>query len=338
MQLFQKIRSLLLLPLLFASIIAQDVDYSGTSVANFLKIGMGARIAAMGDAGSAVVNDASSLYWNPAAVARIAGFGSVSISSMSWLVDTRVSYLASALNLGKFGFVGVDIGYLDYGDIEETTVYDQDGTGRFVSANDLTVGLAYVRQLTDRFSFGLKVKYITEKLASVSASAWAVDVGADFQTTFFNNQFRIAAALSNFGSKMKFDGYDLAVIYTIPDSPSNKQVPAVLETREWEIPLLFRFGVSNYFINNEDFSLLAAYEVMDSRDFQVRHNLGAEVGYQNMFYLRGGYKFNYNEISYTAGVGFDFTKLIGYGLVIDYVFLDYGVFEALHQFSFTINF
>jgi len=338
MRLVQKLSTIFLVLVSFSLLKSQDVDYSGTSAINMLKIGVGARIAAMGDAGSATVNDATALFWNPAAACRVGGTGSISVSSMGWLVDTRLSYLAAVLNLGGFGHIGLDVQYMDFGDIEETTVYDQDGTGRFVSANDLSVGLAYARQLTERFSFGVKVKYIGEKLASVSASAFGMDIGADFQTSFFDNQFRIAASLSNFGTKVQFSGHDLAVIYTIPGSPSGKQIPADLTTHEWEIPLLFRFGVSNYFINNENFSAFASYEVFDSRDFKVRHNIGAELGYQHMFYLRGGYKFNYDLASYTAGIGFDFTRLIGYGLVIDYAYLDFDVFEALHQFSLSVNF
>jgi hypothetical protein len=320
------------------SLYAQEVDYSGTSVANFLKIGVGARQVAMGEAAIAVVNDASALFWNPAAVTRIEDLGSISISSMNWLVDTRVSYVAGVINLKEFGFLGLDLQFLDYGEIEETTVYDQNGTGRFVDASDMSVGLGYARQLTERFSFGIKVKYIAEKLAGVTADAFGFDIGADFQTSFFNNNLRLAAALSNFGSKMQFSGRDLAVTYTIPGSPSSKQIPANLETLSWEIPLLFRFGISNYFINNEDFSLLAAYDILDSRDYDVRHNLGAEIGYRQMFFLRGGYKFNYDEVNYTAGIGFDMTSVIGYKLKLDYVFQDYGVFESLHQFSFGINF
>ncbi|HGY54191.1 MAG TPA: PorV/PorQ family protein [Caldithrix abyssi] len=338
MQALQKILSIFIVTILLGSIQAQDVDYSGTSAANLLKIPVGARIAAMGDAGSALADDATSLFWNPAAAARINSFGSISISTMNWLVDSRLSYLAGVINLGGFGYVGVDFEYLDYGNMEVTTVYDQDGTGRYVSASDLVFGLAYARKLTDRFSFGIKLKYIGEKLASVSGSAFGVDIGADFQTSFFDNNFRISAALSNFGTQMKFEGYDLEVVYTVPGSPSNKQVPATLKTRGWEIPLLFRFGVSNYFIKNKNISLLAAYEVMDSRDYEVRHNLGAEFGYRGMFFLRGGYKFNYDEVTYTAGFGLNFAPLIDFGLVIDYVFLDYGVFESLHQFSIAVNF
>ncbi len=328
--------TLLLLPV--SQLSAQEVDYSGTSAANFLKIGVGARIVSMGDAGIASVNDASALYWNPAAITRVEDTGSIVISSMNWLVDTRVSYLASVLNLPGFGYVGVDVQYLDYGNIEETTVYDQDGTGRFFSASDLAVGLGYARRLSERFSFGIKIKYISEELANVSADAFGFDAGAVFTTSFFDNGLRLAATLTNFGNKMKFSGRDLSITYTLPGSPSSKQVPANLESLEWEIPLLFRFGISNYFVDNEEYSILGAYEVLDSRDFDVRHSVGTEIGYRNIFFIRGGYKFNYSEINYTAGLGFDFTDVLGYKLKLDYAFLSYGVFESLHQFSFAVNF
>jgi len=323
---------------LLTSLCAQDVDYSGTSVANFLKIGMGAREVAMADAAIAVVDNANALFWNPAASARITDSGSASISYMNWLVDTQISYISGVINLDSFGYIGVDLLFMDYGNIEETTVYDQNGTGRFVDASDMSVGLAYSRKLTERFSFGFKAKYIAEKLAGVTADAFAFDIGADFQTSFFNNNLRLAAVVSNFGTKMKFSGRDLAVTYTVPGSPSSKQIPANLETLAWELPLLFRFGISNYFINNENFSALLAYDILDSRDYDVRHNLGAEVGYRQLIYLRGGYKFNYDEVTYTAGFGIDLNRVSGYKLRLDYVFLDYGVFSNLHQFTFAVNF
>ena len=117
--------------------IAQQVDYSGTSAVNFLKIGVGARPMAMGDAATATINSAEAMYWNVAALTRIDEQFSVAVSSMDWLVDSRNSYMAAAFRLGEYGTFGLDIQYLDYGKIEETTVYDQDGTGRFLSALSL---------------------------------------------------------------------------------------------------------------------------------------------------------------------------------------------------------
>src|SRR5512146_3004830 len=102
----------------------QDVDYSGTSAANFLKIGVGSRPMAMGDAAIAVINSPEALYWNVAGLTRIKENFSLSISTMDWLVDTRNSYVAAAYKVEGVGSFGMDLQYMDYGKIEETTVYD----------------------------------------------------------------------------------------------------------------------------------------------------------------------------------------------------------------------
>lgn len=316
---------------------AQQVDYSGTSAANFLKIGVGSRPMAMGDAAIATINSAEALYWNVAAMTRIDANFSLAVSSMDWLVDTRNSYFAAAYKLEGVGSFGLDVQYLNYGNIEETTVYDQNGTGRYLSANDFMIGFGYARALTDRFTFGIKLKYINETIADASADAFAVDLGAVFLTSFFNNKFRLAASLSNFGTKLQFKGRDLSVTYNIPDNPSNKQIPADLSTIEWDLPLLLRFGISNYFVDNDDVSLLVAYDVLDSRDYEVRHNVGAELGLYKTVYLRGGYKFNYDEVTYTVGMGLDFKDIIDYNLKFDYLFLDYGDFGSLNEFSLIFN-
>jgi hypothetical protein len=315
----------------------QDVDYSGTSAANFLKIGVGSRPMSMGDAAIATVNSPEALYWNVAALTRINDAFSLSVSTMDWLVETRNSYVAAAYKIEGVGSFGMDLQYLDYGKIEETTVYDQNGTGRFLSASDMAIGLGYARELTDRFSFGVKVKFINQNIADASASAFAIDLGAVFMTSFFDNNFRFAAALSNFGTKMQFKGEDLSVTYVVPGNPGNKQVPADLSTIEWDIPLLLRFGVSNYILNNDQVSLLVAYDLFDSRDYRIRHNVGAEVGLYKMFYFRGGYKFNYDEVNYTAGFGLDFQNIVDYKLKLDYLYLDYGDFGVLNQFSLQFN-
>lgn len=328
----------LILTLLYSSIsFAQQRDFAGTSAANFLKLGVGARVMAMGDAASAVVDDPTALYWNVGAITRIENNISFSFSTMDWLVQTRNSYIATVLKLENIGSIGIDLQYLDYGKIEEVTVYDQDGTGRYFSASDFEFGIGYARELTDRFSFGIKLKYIREDIASVSADAFGVDVGAVFQTSFLNNNLRLAASLCNFGSKMKFAGRDLSITYSVPDNPNGKQIPAELTSLEWELPLLFRFGVSNYFVDNEDWTLLSSFDILDTRDYEVRYNFGTELGYSKSFFLRGGYKLNYDEVSYTVGLGIDLYHLTGSKLVLDYFFLDYGVFGTFNEFSIRVD-
>lgn len=328
----------LILILFYSSInFSQQRDFAGTSAANFLKLGVGARIMAMGDAATAVVDDPTALYWNVGAITKIENDISFSFSTMDWLVQTRNSYIATVLKLGSIGSIGIDLQYLDYGKIEEVTIYNQNGTGRYFSASDFEFGIGYAQELTDRFSFGFKLKYIREDIASVSADAFAVDVGAVFRTSFLNNNLRLAASLCNFGSKMKFTGRDLSITYSIPDNPSGKQIPAELTSLEWELPLLFRFGLSNYFVDNEDWTLLSSFDILDTRDYKVRYNLGTELGYAKTFFIRGGYKFNYDEVSYTAGLGIDLYNLTGSKLVLDYFFLDYGAFGTFNEFTIRVD-
>jgi hypothetical protein len=92
-----------------------------------------------------------------------------------------------------------------------------------------------------------------------------------------------------------------------------------------------------YFANIDNISLLVAYDILDSRDYEVRHNVGGELGLYKILYLRGGYKFNYDEIKYTIGMGLDFKDILNYQLKLDYVYLDYGEFDALNQFSLVFN-
>ncbi len=313
----------------------QNVDYSGTSTSNFLKIGVGARAVAMGDAYVTMTEDAGSMFWNAGAIAAL-DQGSVTFSLINWLVNTKITYLAVAYPF-QFGTFGLDIDYFSSGDMEMTTLYEQDGTGRYFSANDLQVGMAFARSMTDRFSVGVKIKYIREELANVSASAFAFDIGSVFTTSFLNNM-KIGMTLSNFGNKMQFDGRDLNVIYSVPDSPSNKEVPALLKTEQWEIPLFFRFGVSTDLICQKYLNILLCYNVLDSRDFKVRYNVGAELSMLNTLFLRGGYKFNYSESSYTMGLGLNFSFIGANNLRLDYSYADYGRFSDVQQFSMGVQF
>ena len=71
----KKIIYILLLLLFFGNANAQlfpvlGGQRAGISTAQFLKIGVGGRAAALGESFVAIANDASALYWNPAGLAQ----------------------------------------------------------------------------------------------------------------------------------------------------------------------------------------------------------------------------------------------------------------------------
>ena len=47
----------------------------------------------------------------------------------------------------------------------ETTEFFPDGTGNYFNFQDRFFGLTYGAKMTDRFSFGLTLKYVSEDLA-----------------------------------------------------------------------------------------------------------------------------------------------------------------------------
>jgi long-subunit fatty acid transport protein len=311
------------------------LEQVGTSMANFLKVGVGARAAGMGDAYVAVCEDASALYWNPGGLDRMQQ-NEVLFQQNQWLVDTKIYFVGAGYRLPGIGTVGLSAHFFTSGEIEETTLQQPDGTGRTFTAQDFALGVAFSRRITDRFSTGVQVKYIQEALSLEKASTLAIDIGSVFVTNFLNN-LRVGMALSNLGGKMKLSGSDLSVQYSVnPDYPT-KIIRADLTTEEWDIPLCFRFGLATNLLKQPGYRWTVAGEIMDSRDFIHRLAVGSELAFWEKVFLRSGYKFNTDEDSFTLGAGLNY-QWTGLNCRLDYAFVRYGVFDNTQRFSFIFGF
>jgi len=86
----------LLLPLTAEG--AQIFEKVGTLGGQSLKIGVGARAAAMGDAYVAIADDATAVYWNPAGIARLSG-QSVTVNHTAWPADILFDQAAYVFNI-----------------------------------------------------------------------------------------------------------------------------------------------------------------------------------------------------------------------------------------------
>ncbi len=310
-----------------------SIQNVGTSVANVLKMSVGARATAMGGSNVAECDDITSLYWNPGATARIKEH-QVIIHRTNWIIDTEMYQFGAAYSLGDFGTIGLGLQYFTSGDILETTETQQDGTGRTFTAYNLALGLTYSRRITTRFSTGVTLKFIQEGLDRERGNAIAVDIGSVFETGFLNN-LKIGLALSNLGSKMSFTGVGLSMQSQGQVSP--RVVNSTLNTGEWELPLLFRFGLAADVLKSTDYRFTLASEMMDSRDYEPRLSLGSEFGFKEMFFLRGGYRFNESETTFSLGAGIRYAigKL---SLSIDYAYQHFGVFSNVQHFTFIFGF
>lgn len=319
---------------------AQESNQVGTSMANFLKIGVGSRATAMGDAYVALADDASSAFWNPGGLALVTK-NEAMFQSTNWIANTNLYYLSVALPFGDWGTFGANVYSFSSGDMEETTVNQPDGTGRLFSASNFSLGISYAKSFTEQFSVGFSVKYISENLSRESASAIAFDIGSVFKTEILGGM-RIGLALSNLGGSMKLDGPDLNVSHDINTGlPTNKFVNASLATQEWQLPLLFRVGLGTYVLKNERTSLSIEAAFNDSRDYATRYNVGSEfimavIGEQKIA-LRVGYLGNTDEAGLTAGAGL-VVALAGFDFKLDYAYADMNRLGYAHRYTLSVLF
>ena len=70
--------------------LAADFTKTGSVGAQFLKIGVGSRYQGLAEASVAVVDDAYSLYWNPAGLANIDGT-QISFTNVNWVTDVSLN-------------------------------------------------------------------------------------------------------------------------------------------------------------------------------------------------------------------------------------------------------
>ncbi|HGY55522.1 MAG TPA: PorV/PorQ family protein [Caldithrix abyssi] len=331
-----------ILLLLSIGAFAQD-DFSkvGTGTAQFLKLGAGARGTALGDAYSALVNDATAMYWNPSGIQKVNQFA-LSVSRTYLFAGINYDFLGAVIPIDNNTSVGVSVLYLSSGDIERTTIEDPEGTGDTFDTGHSAIGITVARSLTTRFDLGVTIKYISERLFREEASTIAFDIGSQFDTGIYG--IKLGMVLSNFGGKMKFDGPDLNQPIENDQTSIRYENGGRWKTEEWPIPLLFRLGVrtdllgaESEFMYSESNRLTLLLEGNDPIDHVLRYNIGMEYEWNAMLAFRAGYKINYDQADITAGVGFDLTRL-GINLKIDYAFNNYGLLGYVHNYTLEFKF
>lgn len=174
---------------------------TGKATAQFLKVDVGARGAALQGAYSAMVDEASALYWNPAALTKIPS-KSVTFMHAIYVESTAFDYLGYGQRLGEKCALGFGVQYFTAGSIPQT---DENGvqSGTF-KPSDMAFTLGYAHRLGEAgYSAGLAAKFIQSKIVN-SASAVAADL-AFMTPAYLNNRLSLSLIASNFGGKMKFN-------------------------------------------------------------------------------------------------------------------------------------
>lgn len=326
---------------------AQEPFRQGTTTANFLEIGYGAQFSAMGDASVAAVRDVSGMYWNPAGL----GFmrqNQALVMNQPWFVGINTSFVGFGYVHPIAGTFAMGLIYVNYDDEEVTTVDMQEGTGEKYNGAEMAVNLSYGKRLVDWFSFGTSVKYISSRIWHESASAVAFDLGAIVNTKFLawgdnpGDGLNIGMSISNYGTRMKYDGLDLKQTKDIAEQEQGNYpyVPVRFDAQEWELPLLFRIGVSTYALKLENQHVTLAVDALHPNNNSESVNMGGQYTYimpgYGEFSLRGGYKalfMDESQFGVTLGFGVGLNFLGNKRFKIDYAFRDMSVLGPTHSYE-----
>lgn len=285
---------------------------AGTTSAEFLNLGVGARAVAMGEAYTAAGNDANVIAWNPAGLARIEK-QEISFTHLEFIEDTRYDWLGYARPISKLGVFG-----LGFAKLTQSSIQAFDANGKSIGtigAGDWLGTLSYSKAIGERLSLGVSSKYIRSTLSGISATAFGADIGILYiaPRKIADGDLRVGAAVQNVGTKMKF------------------------QSESFSLPTTVRGGVS-YTRDLLSSPITLAVEEVKPLKTGLYTAAGLEYIYSRIFALRGGFTTK-EKIAKTwrVGMGFIF-KVSNTDLHVDYAFLPQSDLGNTHRISFRLRF
>ncbi len=327
--------------LILSSISYAQMKKVGQSGMTYLSISLSARESAMGAAGIAGIKGVQGVFYNPASLTMVEGVD-MAINQVNWLADTKVIGFGTAFSTQQYGSIGIDLIYMDYGDIMGTRRVDKsvDERGYTLTGNldiqDYAVGLSYAYPVNDRFSFGGKVKFVHEDLGSVPIAVEVIDQDNEIYK-YEERDWKLSHWGLDFGAHYKTGFKDLALAVAFLNYSTNMQY-----WREaFQMPLMLKMGMAmdvlKFFNDNQKMKLNMAIDALHPIDYEERVHVGAEFVYLDLVALRLGYQFNHDVENFSAGFGLNF-NFQGVGGSLDYAYTNAQYFDNVNRFSLGFHF
>ncbi len=285
-----------------------QTDNTGTTGANFLKIGVDARSLGMAGAATGMTGNVLSLYWNPA----IPGFiphAELGFMHHRYVQDMSHDYAVFMRQISPDWTLAISFSYFNAGTMDKT---ERTGPGEFVnngtfSASDFSPIITSAYQVRQNLSLGMSIKPIFEAIDTYHGQTLALDFG----TLYAANGFGLGMAVRNVGPGL-----------------------SLIES-SFDLPLVYSIGGSYQF---QRFALLAA-EVEKPVDNAYLTKVGIELTPLKLLSLRGGYVFGplNHELSGSAGLAAGIGVRVS-NFSVDYAFNPMGVLGNSHRISLIYSF
>jgi hypothetical protein len=313
--------------ILLSSAYAGDVNRTGTAGAQELLIPVGARDLALGGSSVASTNGVDAIYWNPAGLSKINSVEAM-FSHLNYIADIGVEYGAIGINAGDFGNVGFSMKSINFGNIPVTTEDLPDGTGQTYSPSYLTLGATYARMLSDRISVGATVNIINESIMNTSANAVGFDIGVRYDGIGIPD-LNLAVVLKNVGTNISYSGAGLYRTGNTTDDLRGQQTYSLVAATA-ELPSQMEIALA-YNCKLDEKDQISLFGDFENNNYSTDvWKFGAELTFQNLLFLRGGYTLAPNDpkdatgassylYDYTAGAGIKY-DLGGITIGVDYAY------------------
>jgi outer membrane protein OmpA-like peptidoglycan-associated protein len=286
---------------------------AGTVGDEFLKIGIGARPAAMGSAYLALADDATAPQWNPAGLAQVT-LPEITFMHLAYFADINYEYVGAVLPWRGQG-LGLGVTWLNVPSFNSTG----DPTATLGSAADYALSLAYAFSISKDLQIGATGRAIISDLAGYSATGGALDLGATFRP--FGRNLGLAVVAQNLGAQSGYDG---------SSDP---------------LPVSLRMGAAYSLFDRSDIPWLnLAVDVNKSLENVFKFNLGVEAWAFESLAVRAGYQMSEGgqDLANTdANTPANMTVGLGLRLgaaQVDYALVPMGELGLTHRVSLSWRF
>ena len=292
----------------------------------FLSIGVSARALAMGNAQSAIVQDVTSGYWNPAGLLGIrTKYEVAAMHAEQFGGIAQYDYASFATPVDSNSHIGLSAIRFGIDDIPDTRfLYDANGNinydnVRYFSAADYAFLISYARRTKwlGGLSWGANAKVIYRNAGNfANAFGFGLDAGAQWK----RGRWSVGVMVRDITTTFNTWTHNNSLLYDIYVQTGNR-----ISKNSTEITLPRAIiGVAHQFRITEKVGLLATLETITTTDgkrnvllasnrFSTDLAGGIEADYKKTAFLRVGIN-NFQQIKNISGAGTMWRSQISFGM------------------------